>query len=251
VRWGPAKPRVPIKVLECGSGTWDEHDHGLDYPGPLQTIDFRVTGRGHERIETMFQSGCQERGRKFTAGRAKRPCAARSARSSRLPSARYPQIGARSDRRAAGHSGQPRASSAPGANSGVHSSVLISARNPPTAQPFLRCCVSSPSMGAVSWETKGGPASPGTALFLIRRRAPRIARTRRLPRLAFELTLTFRTVIPFPADRSSAVGALLDGFGRRDARLLSHAKSLSPAERFVNMGSRSNGSNRPIADITV
>jgi len=51
---GPAKPRVPIKVVECGPGRWDERDHRLDYPGTLYTIDFRVTGRGHERIEALF-----------------------------------------------------------------------------------------------------------------------------------------------------------------------------------------------------
>ncbi len=66
MRWQPAKPRQPIKVFECGLGVWDEQDHGLDYPAPLHTIDFRVTGRGHERIETLFQNGCAERGRKFS-----------------------------------------------------------------------------------------------------------------------------------------------------------------------------------------
>jgi hypothetical protein len=29
-------------------------------------VDFRVTGRGHERIEGMFQAGCAEPGRRFT-----------------------------------------------------------------------------------------------------------------------------------------------------------------------------------------
>ena len=57
---------MPIKVVECGPGKWDEQDHGLDYPCPLYTTDFRVTGRGHKRIETLFQNGCTERGRKFT-----------------------------------------------------------------------------------------------------------------------------------------------------------------------------------------
>jgi hypothetical protein len=66
VRWQPAKPRLPVKVVECGPGKWDEQDHGLDYPGAIHTTDFRVTGRGHERIEQMFQNGCQERGRKFS-----------------------------------------------------------------------------------------------------------------------------------------------------------------------------------------
>jgi hypothetical protein len=58
--------RVPIKVFECGPGKWDEREHGLDFPAPLHTIDFRVTGRGHERIETLFQNGCSQRGRKFS-----------------------------------------------------------------------------------------------------------------------------------------------------------------------------------------
>jgi hypothetical protein len=66
VRWQAAKPRVPIKVVECGPGKWDEQDHGLDYPAAFHTIDFRVTGRGHERIEQLFQNGCAERGRKFS-----------------------------------------------------------------------------------------------------------------------------------------------------------------------------------------
>lgn len=66
MRWQPAKPRQPIKVVECGPGKWDERDHGLDYPTAFHTIDFRVTGRGHERIERLFQNGCAERGRKFS-----------------------------------------------------------------------------------------------------------------------------------------------------------------------------------------
>ena len=66
MRWTPAKPRLPIKVVECGPGRWDEREHGLDYPAPFHTTDFRVTGRGHERIETLFQNGCSEPGRKFS-----------------------------------------------------------------------------------------------------------------------------------------------------------------------------------------
>jgi hypothetical protein len=73
VRWQPAKSRLPIKVVECGPGKWDEQDHGLNYPGPLHTTDFRVTGRGHERIEQLFQDGCNERGRKFTGYNEKQP----------------------------------------------------------------------------------------------------------------------------------------------------------------------------------
>jgi hypothetical protein len=32
-----------------------------------------VTGRGHERIETLFQNGCAERGRKFSPYNEKQP----------------------------------------------------------------------------------------------------------------------------------------------------------------------------------
>lgn len=72
-RWGPAKLRERIKVVECGPGRWDERDHGLDYPGAFHTIDFRVTGTGHRRIEALFQNGCAERGRKFTPYDEKQP----------------------------------------------------------------------------------------------------------------------------------------------------------------------------------
>ena len=64
---------MPIKVAECGRGKWDEQEHGLDYPGPLHTTDFRVTGRGHHRIEALFEAGCRERGRKFTPYDEKAP----------------------------------------------------------------------------------------------------------------------------------------------------------------------------------
>ena len=73
VRWQPAKPRVPIKVVECGPGRWNEREHGLDYPGELHTIDFRVTGRGHGRLERLFQAECAERGRKFMPHDEKAP----------------------------------------------------------------------------------------------------------------------------------------------------------------------------------
>jgi hypothetical protein len=39
----------------------------------LHTIDFRVTGRGHDRIEKLFEAGCRERGRKFSPYDEKRP----------------------------------------------------------------------------------------------------------------------------------------------------------------------------------
>ena len=66
MKWQPARPREPIKVVECGPGKWDEQDHGLDFPAPLRTTDFRVAGRGHERIETLYENGCRERGRRFS-----------------------------------------------------------------------------------------------------------------------------------------------------------------------------------------
>ena len=58
-RWGPAKPKTRIKVIECGAGHWDEQDHGLDIPHGIHTIDFKVTGTGHERIEKAFDEGCR------------------------------------------------------------------------------------------------------------------------------------------------------------------------------------------------
>ena len=57
-RWQPAKPWTRIKVVECGPGHWDEQDHGLDLPYPIDTIDFRVTGTGHDRIERTYSEGC-------------------------------------------------------------------------------------------------------------------------------------------------------------------------------------------------
>jgi hypothetical protein len=59
MRWGPAKPKSRIKVTECGRGHWDEQDHGLDIPHGIETIDFKVTGTGHERIEAAFNEGCR------------------------------------------------------------------------------------------------------------------------------------------------------------------------------------------------
>lgn len=63
MRWGPAKPRTRIKVIECGAGHWDEQDHGLDIPHGIDTIDFKVTGTGHERIEQAFDRACRDCGR--------------------------------------------------------------------------------------------------------------------------------------------------------------------------------------------
>jgi hypothetical protein len=58
VRWQPAKPPTRIKIVECGPGQWDEQDHRLDLPYPIHTVDFRVTGTGHDRIERTYQEGC-------------------------------------------------------------------------------------------------------------------------------------------------------------------------------------------------
>ena len=60
-RWQPAKPRTRIKVIECGPSHWDEQDHGLDIPHGIDTIDFKVTGTGHERIEGIFKDCCADR----------------------------------------------------------------------------------------------------------------------------------------------------------------------------------------------
>jgi hypothetical protein len=61
MKWGPRKPETRIKVVECGAGHWDEKDHGLDIPHGLDTIDFKVTGTGHERIEQIFADCCSGR----------------------------------------------------------------------------------------------------------------------------------------------------------------------------------------------
>jgi len=61
LRWQPAKPRTRIKVVECGPGRWDEQDHGLDLPYAIETLDFKVTGTGHERIERIFRECCGDR----------------------------------------------------------------------------------------------------------------------------------------------------------------------------------------------
>ena len=58
-RWGPAKPKTRIKVIDCGAGHWDEQDHGLDIPHGIHTIDFKVMGTGHERIEGAYSEGCR------------------------------------------------------------------------------------------------------------------------------------------------------------------------------------------------
>ena len=58
MRWQPAKPRTRIKVVECGPGHWDEQDHGLDIPHGIDTVDFRVSGTGHHRIERTYTEGC-------------------------------------------------------------------------------------------------------------------------------------------------------------------------------------------------
>jgi len=61
VRWAPAKPKTRIKVIECGAGRWDEQEHKLDFPGPIETVDFKVTGTGHERIERIYRDCCADR----------------------------------------------------------------------------------------------------------------------------------------------------------------------------------------------
>ena len=58
-RWGPTKPKTRIKVIECGASHWDEQDHRLDIPHPIDTTDFKITGTGHERIEAAYTEGCR------------------------------------------------------------------------------------------------------------------------------------------------------------------------------------------------
>ena len=40
---------------------------------PIETTDFRVTGRGHERIERIYLDGCRERGREFVGYNERQP----------------------------------------------------------------------------------------------------------------------------------------------------------------------------------
>ena len=58
MRWKPAQPKQPLKVVECGPGHWDEDEHKLDLPHQIDTIDFKITGTGHERIEKAYKDGC-------------------------------------------------------------------------------------------------------------------------------------------------------------------------------------------------
>jgi hypothetical protein len=58
MRWRPAKPRQPFKIIECGRGHWDEDEHKLEVPGPVDTIDVKITERGHEQIGKAYKDGC-------------------------------------------------------------------------------------------------------------------------------------------------------------------------------------------------
>jgi hypothetical protein len=46
--------RYPVRTLGSGEPV-------LDYPGAIQTTDFKVTGTGHERIERFVTQGCADR----------------------------------------------------------------------------------------------------------------------------------------------------------------------------------------------
>ena len=59
MKWGPRKPKERIKVVECGTARWD--DHGLDYPHEMVTTNFRITGDGHRRIESIYADCCHDR----------------------------------------------------------------------------------------------------------------------------------------------------------------------------------------------
>ena len=57
--WGPRKPKERMKVVECGAARWE--DHGLDYPHEMITTNFKITGEGHRRIESIYTDCCHDR----------------------------------------------------------------------------------------------------------------------------------------------------------------------------------------------
>ena len=59
MKWGPRKPKERMKVVECGTGRWD--DHRLDYPHEVVTTNFKITGDGHRRIESIYADCCHDR----------------------------------------------------------------------------------------------------------------------------------------------------------------------------------------------
>jgi len=56
-----------VKVQECGTSEWDEGQHGLHLPYPLSTTDFRLSGKGHQRIEKIYRNYCDRSRCEFEA----------------------------------------------------------------------------------------------------------------------------------------------------------------------------------------
>ena len=58
VKWQPAKPPTRIKVSNVAPGIGLSRTTGLDIPHGIDSIDFRITGTGHDRIERIYEAGC-------------------------------------------------------------------------------------------------------------------------------------------------------------------------------------------------
>ena len=56
-----------MKVQECGKSEWDEQQHGLDLPYAFTTTDFRISGKGHDRIERIYRTYCDRSACSFDA----------------------------------------------------------------------------------------------------------------------------------------------------------------------------------------
>ena len=56
-----------MKVRECGTSEWDEGQHGLHLPHPISTTDFRVSGKGHQRIDRIYRTYCDRSACSFDA----------------------------------------------------------------------------------------------------------------------------------------------------------------------------------------
>ena len=61
MRWQPVKPRTRIRVFEGGAGVWDEQEHKLDFLGPIETVDFKVTGPDTSGINRIYRDCCADR----------------------------------------------------------------------------------------------------------------------------------------------------------------------------------------------
>ena len=47
-----------MKVEPCRTSNWDHIQHGLDLPYPVTTVDFRIRGRGHQRLGEIYRTYC-------------------------------------------------------------------------------------------------------------------------------------------------------------------------------------------------